>query len=390
MFYKNNSSIQATENEIELLPMQPPYFTPPTNYPPYQMMAPPLVSIPYYYTSNPPLIPPTISPTPFYYAEQLETPFHHAPVVATNHVLYPTIHSTSPLVAPQEQALPNIKRLLDGIQAQAGGDITMDTHQQRCVHCCNYFTEEHNHSDACSYHSGRHKTPDSVTPNLVPSAGNFKRWTCCKAVAKDAKGCKTGRHVGDEQTNAFLRRFDTRASSSDAGENTSSLESNDPSAQNRIWEMMREQIAEKKALREHQAKHQEASSLAVGPEGLPLSVTHRVLLTDTLSGVALKYGVKTGDIKRANNLIADSVFERKELTIPKPTRLPDPDEAIVLPKSGKETIAISRFLQQTQGSDKHEARYYLTEHDWNVEVALAAFRDDVAWAQHNPIKRTVA
>lgn len=116
-------------------------------------------------------------------------------------------------------------------------------------------------------------------------------------------------------------------------------------------------------------------------------VRHNVLATDTLSGLALKYGVKTADIKRANNLIGDSIFERKHLDIPNPSRIPNEVELTGMPlKCGKEEIAINRFVAATK-SDKSEAKFYLADYDWHLEKAVAAYNADVEWAKAHPLPK---
>ena len=122
-------------------------------------------------------------------------------------------------------------------------------------------------------------------------------------------------------------------------------------------------------------------------DGTKTFVRHTVVTTDTIAGLALKYGVKAADIKRANNLIGDSIFERKHLDIPNPTRIPDSVELSGgLPKCGKEEIAISRFAA-TARCDKAEAKYYLTDYDWDMDKAMAAFMADAEWAKAHPFPK---
>lgn len=66
-------------------------------------------------------------------------------------------------------------------------------------------------------------------------------------------------------------------------------------------------------------------------------VRHPVSKTDTIVGIALRYGVKVDDIKRANNLTSQSIFAYKYLLVPNPARTPSVEE-LELPKDGKKSI----------------------------------------------------
>jgi len=61
------------------------------------------------------------------------------------------------------------------------------------------------------------------------------------------------------------------------------------------------------------------------------TIQHQLQKNETLQGIAVKYGVKVGDILRANNMWAqDSLFLKKTLLIPLPkdsTSLPTADGA---------------------------------------------------------------
>jgi len=305
--------------------------------------------------------------------------------------------SSASSAPPAKLDLPNIERLMQGATLEEKPDAKL--HQQRCKNCCMYFSEEENNEKACFYHSGRFKTPETVRPIMMPMS-NLQRWTCCRATSKEAIGCKNACHVRDEETNKIINRFTTAAAIKGAGrqskqEFSKSAPAYDPSLLVQLdddddnQKESQSQLHTSKEMRVFQQFHgisKEEETQKKESEGGNV-VRHTVMLTDTLSGLALKYGVKAQDIKRANNLIGDSIFERKHLDIPNPTRLPESSELEgTLPKSGREEIIICRFVAAAKCA-KQEARYYLTDNDWDLEKALNLFFEDEEWAKSHPFPK---
>ncbi|KAG6396854.1 hypothetical protein SASPL_143011 [Salvia splendens] len=66
-----------------------------------------------------------------------------------------------------------------------------------------------------------------------------------------------------------------------------------------------------------------SSAVGVGANGGLNYIVHTVSKYDTLAGVAIKYGVEVGDIKRLNGLVTDlQMFALKTIQIPHPGRHP--------------------------------------------------------------------
>lgn len=62
-----------------------------------------------------------------------------------------------------------------------------------------------------------------------------------------------------------------------------------------------------------------AGYLLVGPDLFAKTITHKVALGDTLSGLAVRYGTSTSAIKRLNHLDSDLIYLGQTLLIPTPS-----------------------------------------------------------------------
>jgi len=261
--------------------------------------------------------------------------------------------------------------------------------KQRCTKCRSYFTVEENVDGACVYHPGHYATPDTAGPVMMP-ASTLLRWSCCRSTASDAPGCRRQRHVVDAATAAILRKFDTSAGlreglnpAATAGLTQASSSSDDEEDKDDEYARFQEEQHIRRGVAKMHAAGSHADEASAG-DGVVM-VRHLVAKTDTLAGLSLRYGVKVDDIKQANNLTSQSIFAHKYLLVPNPARMPAPEELsnTVMPKDGKKSIAVERFLVAAK-CDRDEANYYLEDHDFDVQRALAAFRADLEWEKNAP------
>jgi len=89
---------------------------------------------------------------------------------------------------------------------------------------------------------------------------------------------------------------------------------------------------------------------------------HLITSNDTLEGIAVKYGVQVGELKRVNKLWAKGdMFARKSLIIP---CAQDPSDDIVW-----------RFSQAAKCQDS-EARSYLQRSNFHFSAALRLYREE--------------
>jgi LysM repeat protein len=127
-------------------------------------------------------------------------------------------------------------------------------------------------------------------------------------------------------------------------------------------------------------------------------VPHTVQRTDTLAGIALRYGVTPCDIQRANNLIGQFIQHRESLLVPRPkrvrrlqasrnraarrsgrlrTRLPEEEDPAVVARRRMDTL-VSR-LSECLKIPREEARFYMEEADGDFRVASQMCLADREW-----------
>lgn len=268
----------------------------------------------------------------------------------------------------------------------SGKNVSTST-MSRCKHCCLFFRESENHSKACKYHPAPYKSPEGVAPIMMKMT-NGLRWGCCKEWDKDAPGCKIGRHVLDKKTEAILNTFDKNMKIKESGFNAKNSNASSQKKDlliefdddNVDLDNDESDISQSKLVREQMLgdtkKSQEDNSV-MGDETV---VKHLVCAEDTLSGIALKYGVTVDVIRKANQLATESVFEHKYLDIPNPTKIPTKEELEqrLMPKSGRNQIIQKRFMRMA-GCEEPEAKYYLMETDYDLNKALQLRKEDVEW-----------
>lgn len=145
---------------------------------------------------------------------------------------------------------------------------------------------------------------------------------------------------------------------------------------------------------------------------LPVMITHTVLPTDTLQGIALRYNVKASVIKKHNDFLKDRVDLCKTLTFPaKPLRSAAPlvtqvalTPAQLLRKkirtayfrtkptgpvrhtksSGPKTVPVvavasSKWIDMAMELPGSDIQSYLSLHDNDIDAAFAAIRNDMEW-----------
>ncbi|KAF0977230.1 hypothetical protein FDP41_003883 [Naegleria fowleri] len=124
------------------------------------------------------------------------------------------------------------------------------------------------------------------------------------------------------------------------------------------------------------------------PPKLPPIVIHKIQPDDTLTSIALKYGVTEEAIKLKNRILSSdlSIYNKTELEIPDPTQLPKehlkPEEMTEEERQKleerKKAFALTLFMKLCCVSED-EARYYLSVHDFNFKEAVNELRSDLEW-----------
>jgi LysM repeat protein len=104
-----------------------------------------------------------------------------------------------------------------------------------------------------------------------------------------------------------------------------------------------------------------------------LSTTHKVLPTDTIQGICLKYKISPHELRKANHFTGDNLYLAPETLI-------IPTKNVIDPKS----VKMSQFLQAVSQSSKKsigekEAIAYLDINNWDVDIAVNMAMDDLIY-----------
>jgi len=114
------------------------------------------------------------------------------------------------------------------------------------------------------------------------------------------------------------------------------------------------------------------------------TVIHYITEADTsLAAIALRYGVKTADIRKANKLCGNNLFEYETLIIP---GVPKELQKQLDPKM-LESIRKSKLLRKfkwKKGCEEPEAKYYLELTDYDFEKAIKEYNNDINWEKAHP------
>jgi LysM repeat protein len=98
--------------------------------------------------------------------------------------------------------------------------------------------------------------------------------------------------------------------------------------------------------------------------------------TDTLSGLALRYGVSEKDIQTANRTHSREVFQFKVVLIPRTGGSKDLPPAPDTTSLDHARLA-RRLMKLVKGTDRLEAEFYLEQTKWDLEAARKQLEKDI-------------
>ena len=276
--------------------------------------------------------------------------------------------------------------------------------QKRCSNCGIYYKQIDNSMNSCRFHPGK------FTSSTKMSA--LSKWSCCRDFDKNSKGCKVQSHLEDKKTSAILSKFgmnslqqrDNTSSTlnnlndnninfqnfelpSQSLNNESSSEGTKegilidlpqifPSSNNSVPPPSQKDLQHLNHLLDQQS-NQDLPKVTRDQHGYYI-FDHQVQLDDTLSGIALYYRTTVNEIKFLNNLFSNDVFLKKTLKIRTkfaPEKLkPHLEET----REHKELRLIRRFIIFTNAKVE-EAKFYLSNNNWDVNTAVSEFKSDLSW-----------
>eukprot|EP01091_Cochliopodium_minus_P017546 TRINITY_DN6900_c1_g1_i1.p1 TRINITY_DN6900_c1_g1~~TRINITY_DN6900_c1_g1_i1.p1 ORF type:complete len:286 (+),score=80.91 TRINITY_DN6900_c1_g1_i1:53-910(+) len=234
--------------------------------------------------------------------------------------------------------------------------------RRRCIRCHGYYTNATN--GECKYHSGQYIEPVSAKQGVMVG------WNCCgiqdhmqmylpmpmgkmaimkeERLKKDCIGCQRADfHEEDKSYTSIMSNFPYNENSKDQNDN------NNPSAPS-LEEI--QNITPKNP--EDEKKY------------------HFVKSGDTLAGIALRYSVSISSLKQQNNLYSDSIFHLSKLLLPGNAKV---ISTTPLTNSG---AIIKDFVSRT-GVSSEEAKYYLDETNYDLDLALEEYNEERNWENKN-------
>jgi len=114
----------------------------------------------------------------------------------------------------------------------------------------------------------------------------------------------------------------------------------------------------------------------------PLFVEHKVLPTDTLQGLCLKYKISVVKLRQANGFSGSNL-----LLAPATLRIPVTVDAHGVVQSARsqdkkgEKFKLYQLRLTLPNLSMREARSYLTFADWDLDAALAEAKEDLKWEE---------
>ncbi|KAL0481887.1 F-box protein [Acrasis kona] len=110
---------------------------------------------------------------------------------------------------------------------------------------------------------------------------------------------------------------------------------------------------------------------------------------DTLSKIALSYGVLEEDIKRLNNFSDLDLYEKATLLIPKSSievvrTIVEDEETQRKARQRKEEACVRQFMR-TFNVESEVAHFYLSSANWDTREAAREFREHQHWEKSNNI-----
>lgn len=110
-------------------------------------------------------------------------------------------------------------------------------------------------------------------------------------------------------------------------------------------------------------------------------ITHVISDTDTLSGIALRYGVSVNDLRKANRLVGNGDTAMYKLVV---LRVPVVAQPVQAQEGGMDAAAynllkrrtIARFARKSGCLNLDEAKYYLETYHFDFDKALVEYQTD--------------
>lgn len=119
-------------------------------------------------------------------------------------------------------------------------------------------------------------------------------------------------------------------------------------------------------------------------------ITHVISDTDTLSGIALRYGVNVNDVRNANRLVGvgdQAIYKLMVIKVPiNPSHVPEQGGLDLAAYNLLKRRMIARFARKSGCHSSDEAKYYLETHHFDFDTAMSEFSKDASVPLPTPPK----
>jgi len=230
---------------------------------------------------------------------------------------------------------------------------------KRCSRCTQYYYGEENNDNACRYH------PKGYNRDVKYEVHG---WLCCRNFAHNAPGCTVhGKHLEDVTTTEILASMPIREK--EALPPRPVPEPKEPATP----PPLKEEVEDDKFVKKSDGS---------------VYYKHKILNTDTLTSLAVKYSCKPQQLKKANNIFGrdDEIHTKKYLLIPWDAKKVSNPQLEKDEKGGK-LVKLLQF-QKNFHISKEEATFYLEDANWDLEAAEKQLKDDLKFESKHKKKTT--
>ncbi|EFA84040.1 hypothetical protein PPL_03113 [Heterostelium album PN500] len=113
-------------------------------------------------------------------------------------------------------------------------------------------------------------------------------------------------------------------------------------------------------------------------------IQHRVQVSDTLAGLAIKYNTTIDIIKRTNLIKNDTCITHQTLLVPVSGPINMTTQAPIPQTEEEKRRKMIQLFAVSENISKEESRSYLVNNDWDITKALRELKDDLDWEHSHP------
>jgi len=237
---------------------------------------------------------------------------------------------------------------------------------KKCKRCNAFLKESTNKDVECRHHPGN-------WTEFTLFKGTQWGWSCCRPTKEYTQSVRSLIREAPYQKNSKgCKNFETHIED----ENYTRSVINIPVVEGRISERQKqlEEMALKRSAKKVDKEHEKPTE----------PFFHVIGPNDTLSGLSLRYGIKTGNIKRVNHLQNDSIYHLKKILIPHTN-----EETLIKQLSSKEVkekingapiisnrLQIVKSFRTQTGAEAEMAQFYLETTGYDLDKALKEWEQD--------------